>query len=100
MHTQLLLLTLLLTACGDALASETYAGEPLAQFAGSITTADGAAVPPDVRVSVLWHRPVLNTQSSLPAPIMSDVRVDGSGTLGQFTVSVFEPPPREAMLAR
>jgi hypothetical protein len=101
MNLKMCVCALLMTACGDALASENYIGEPLMTLDGALTSVSGVTIPQGARVSVLWHvaAEVSDGVGSLEglSPVLSDVEIAQSGHLGRFAARLYEPPPAVAL---
>ncbi|WP_373048631.1 hypothetical protein [Vulgatibacter sp.] len=88
------LLALALAACGDPLASGDYAGEPLIELRGQIIGDAGTSKILRPHLGVVWIDPMsweFNAVTSL-SPI-TEARFPGD-----FTTSLFEPPPADAFI--
>ena len=92
----LMLASLGIFACGQAIAGPGYKGEPVTQLEGSITTVAGAYVPAETRVTIMWHG-VLELFGESKDPTVSEIQIDPGYSLGKFLITLYEPPPAEVL---
>lgn len=94
----LLLMTLVLTTCGDPLVGEDYRGEPLFRFSGQIGFYDSSSKTEyNPRLSIFWSK-TGDTQVDIDELIEQPSASVNVSFPAEFEVLVFSPPEKKHMV--